>query len=655
MVLEGLFGISFENYTDGYCIQERVFHELSCLFFFRRGIVTIMNLFEENLSALRQSRPELAARVESLPSTESCHLIETSSGAPSLEIIDESGRRVLWHSRRDPLREAEREIASIDRSRVYLPLFAGIGLGYTLRMVWDRRRDEFFDLIALEHDPQIFRLAMSAVRLGDIFLEPRVRIYVGPDPGAWPAMVESLLPAIMSCHLQTIPHPPSQRCFPSFYQTMFSILKDRVQRTKAEFDLMIRSGVKIQENLWRNLSPAVNAAGLHEAKNILQGKPAVVVAAGPSLDRNVHHLKDARDGCAIVAVDTAYRTLKQCGIEPHIVVSTDPTELNRRHFEGIQPAPETILAFDPEVDSGIPNQWPRRRLFLNLEKCVWTRWLEKVSGPYGYLPKGGSVGHTAFYLARVLGADPILFIGLDLAFSPEGGKTHASASALAREHGTIEPGVDSAPLGPREGTGVMRESIVWVPGVTGERLPTSRIMAIYIGQFQEEFKRTPARLIDATEGGARLEGAEILPLREAVGRFVNPAENITERFAAIQVPIRDRKQLREEISRISAALQASKPEAVKGLDRCRALAQTTIQGQALTACPEWREMEDCFSNLHQAETLKIALEQALFSAVYFFIQKERPEETTLRLSKYRNYFESFLALQPVFLDRINKP
>ena len=608
-----------------------------------------MNLYEENLSALRQVRPELAARVESLPAVESYRMIETPSGAPSLERIDESGRRQLWHSGRDPLREAEREIASIDSSRVYLPLFAGIGLGYTLRMIWDRRRGEFFDLIVLERDPQIFRLAMRTVRLSDIFLEPRVRIFVGPDLDGWPVMVGSLLPAVMSCHLQTIPHTPSQRCFTSFYQSAFTILKERVQRTQAEFDLMVRSGSKIQENLWRNLPSAVDAAGLHDAKNILKGKPAVVVAAGPSLDRNVQYLKDARDGCAIIAVDTAYRTLQKCGIEPHLVVSTDPTELNRRHFEGIDPTPETILAFDPEVDSFIPNQWSQRRLFLNLEKCVWTRWLETACGPYGYLPKGGSVGHTAFYLARALGADPILFAGLDLAFSLKGGKTHAAASALVRGHGEIKAGVDCAPLGPREGAGELRESIVWVPGVMDERVPTSRVMAIYIGQFQEEFKWTTARLIDATEGGARLEGTEIMTLQEAIERFVDPAERITERFAVIQAPARDRDNLREETGRISTALQNSKAIAEKGLEQCRALAQRTMQGTVLTSCPEWKEMEDCFSSLYQSEALKIAMEQALFSAVYYFIQKEHPEETALRLSKYRNYFETFLALQPRFL------
>ena len=613
------------------------------------------NLFSQNLAALRERHPDLATEMEAVKPDVACYRrLETRSGYPSLEVLRPAGETCLWHSRYDPLREAERELSGLDHSTIYMPLFAGIGLGYGLRMLWDRHRDEFYDGLILERDPVIFRLAMETVPLADIFADPRVAIHVGEDWSRWHGLVKSLLPGIMSCRLQVIVHAASQRFDASYYEQALEIARGCVRLATAEFDLMIQSGAQIQKNLWLNLPPAIRSLGLNDMGEILKGQPAIVVAAGPSLDKNVHQLRGMEEGYAILVVDTALRTLLQQGIEPHIVVSTDPTELNRRHFENAVPPAATLLAFDPEVFHAIPGEWPHRRLFLNLEKACFTRWLEKTGGPYGYLPKGGSVGHTAFYLARALGADPIIFVGLDLAFDPEGGTTHASASALNRQHGKINPGESSAWLGPRAGAGMMQEQIVWAPGVNGEPVPTSQIMALYIRQFGEEFGKTRARLIDATEGGARLDGTELMPLRETLARFADPARRMRERFQRLRAPQRNREGLLAEIQKILVILELGRIEAMKGLRLCDPLQRMGSPGPGLRELPEWQQINQCFNNIYYSDEIKVALEQACFGAVYQFVQKERPEQTADRLSKYRKYFDTILSLQPEFLNLIQE-
>ena len=442
------------------------------------------DIYQQNLEALRTKRPALAERIEAArPDPNRYRLIKTPGGVHSLEFIDDNGKPVLWHSRHDPLREVQRELSAVDRSRVYIPILGGFGLGYTLKMLWNNFRDDFFDAIVIEPDVNIFRLAMQSTPMNEALADPRLHVHLGTDINEWTELVCKLIPSIMSCAPQYLSHSPSQTVNASFFQSALDVLNQRIQLTQAEFDLLTRNGPRIQENMWRNLKSAAASIRLNDLRRRLNGKPAVVAAAGPSLDKNIAQLRGLEDSIAIIAVDTAYRTFVKNGIHPHIVVTTDPTELNAKHFEGLSPAPHTILAFDPEVYSEIPDRWPHRKLFLNLEKTALTRWFENEFGPYGYLPKGGSVGHTAFYLAREMGADPITFIGLDLAFDPQGGKTHASESALHRSYGSIPQGINSASLGPRYGAGPMRESIVWVNGVCGNPVPTSKIMVIYIHQF----------------------------------------------------------------------------------------------------------------------------------------------------------------------------
>lgn len=615
----------------------------------------MMNCLESNLGALRRKSPELAARIESvIPDPQRYRLIFTPGGQTSLEVALDSGERILWHSRYDPVREAERELSPLDSSRIYVPYFAGIGLGYSLRQLWDHRRDEFLDVLILERDPAVFRLALEVTRLDDILGQERVHIMVGEDLPEWQQRVKLLLPSLMSSSLQVIPHAPSLRIYRQFYTQAWEIVQHRLHLATAEFDLMIRSGPQIQQNLWMNLIPATQSLGICDLQNFLSGKPAVVVAAGPSLDRNVHLLRGMEEACAILVVDTALGTVLRRGIQPHIVVSTDPTELNLKHFENLIPPPETLLAYDPEVYYEIPHRWRQRKLLLNLEKAVFTRRLEEICGPFGYVPKGGSVGHTAFYLARALGANPIIFVGLDLAFNPEGGTTHTADAALTRRYGKISTSASSATLEASKTFDRKQEQIVWVRGTLQESVPTSPIMALYIQQFREEFQRTSAQLIDATEGGAWLEGTEIMPLETALSRYADPQYRIREKFRDLKPAAHALDKLINELDLILNAMTMCKVKADEGLKWSSLLLNKTDGQSSLIECREWIEMETCFSEIYYSEKIKIALEQAYFAAVYQFVQKEKPNQTDLRLVKYHQFFESILSLHPVFYELIKR-
>lgn len=579
-------------------------------------------------------------------------LTVSSSGFPVLEYIQENGRALLWHSRYEPQREVERELSILDRNQIYLPLLGGMGLGYSLRELWDNHRSEFFDAVVLEPDANMFRLAMENIRLDDILADSRLHVHLGTALPAWMETVKQLLPSMMSCTLRFLPHRPTQIVHAAFFQAAISILQQRIQLAQAEFDLLIRSGLQIQQNMWLNLPSIAASIPLNAARGVLHGKPAVVIAAGPSLDRNVEHLRGMEDSLALIAVDTAYRTLQQREIVPHIVVTTDPTELNARHFEGVSPDPRTILAFDPEVHHAIPAAWPYRKMFLNLEKAAFTRWIESVLGPFGYLPKGGSVGHTAFYLARELGADPILFTGLDLAFDPHGGATHTTGSALHRTYEAIPKGASSAPLGSRLGSGPMQESIVWVPGAMGGSVPTSRVMALYIQQFAEEFAKTSARLIDATEGGALLAGTGIAPLRDAIRAASRPG--ICVLFEGLAPTTPPAETIQTALRSIVEALERARVQAGQGLELALPLAGRVGEGIALRGCREWIAMEDAFTAIYHSEEIRIALEQSLFSAVYAFIQKERAERVDLRRAKYEQYFRAVLDVLPCMRETIQR-
>ena len=59
-------------------------------------------------------------------------------------------------------------------------------------------------------------------------------------------------------------------------------------------------------------------------------------------------------------------------------------------------------------------------------------------------------------------------------------------------------------------------------------------------------------------------------------------------------------------------------------------------------------MNQKFQTIYHAEPIKIALGQALFSAIYYFVQKEFEHQVAERLDKYAHFFQTFLSLKPQF-------
>ena len=167
------------------------------------------------------------------PDANRYRLLETRSGSPTLEMTGPQNTAIRFHSQYDPLVEAEREIMALDHSKIYVPLFAGVGLGYSLRYLWDHFHKNFYNLLILEHDPVIFRLALETTPLQDILCDSRTHIHVGDNFSEWSHIVQEAIPGIMSCTLQPILQTTSRTHFMDYYKKALDILSRQIHQTRA--------------------------------------------------------------------------------------------------------------------------------------------------------------------------------------------------------------------------------------------------------------------------------------------------------------------------------------------------------------------------------------------------------------------------------------
>jgi hypothetical protein len=91
----------------------------------------------------------------------------------------------------------------------------------------------------------------------------------------------------------------------------------------------------------------------------------------------------------------------------------------------------------------------RGRAYYIEEGTQICRFPRPYVGERGRMTTGLSVAHTAFYLARAMGCDPIVLVAQDLSFS--GGRTHASGTEHTWGGAVDENAPDLAALGQRCG------------------------------------------------------------------------------------------------------------------------------------------------------------------------------------------------------------
>ncbi|MEL6181534.1 MAG: 6-hydroxymethylpterin diphosphokinase MptE-like protein, partial [Myxococcota bacterium] len=86
-------------------------------------------------------------------------------------------------------------------------------------------------------------------------------------------------------------------------------------------------------NLLRNIKRRSEHPSLFTLEGQFADVPAVLVAAGPSLDRNIHLLRQVQDDVLIICVNTSLKALLKANVKPHLVMSLESLNVSS-HFKG---------------------------------------------------------------------------------------------------------------------------------------------------------------------------------------------------------------------------------------------------------------------------------------------------------------------------------
>jgi len=254
----------------------------------------------------------------------------------------------------------------------------------------------------------------------------------------------------------------------------------------------------------QNLNAMSAAPDVAILKDKFKNLPAFIVAAGPSLDKNIEYLKKVNNKGIIIAVDTIAEKLVKSGIKPHFIASVERVKVWEYFFENkpsyyqdsyiVAPPvvePKVFAAFNGKIilpirESVREYRWFREMLQLSEDHMVWM---------------GASCAHVALGWAVHIGASPITLVGQDLAYGEDVTKTHASETEY-----DIKP--EDEP-----------EEILTVEGYYGGQVKTQSIWNEFRIIFEDRIRDLSLEVINATEGGAKIKGTKQRPLKEIVAQY----------------------------------------------------------------------------------------------------------------------------------------
>lgn len=236
-------------------------------------------------------------------------------------------------------------------------------------------------------------------------------------------------------------------------------------------------------------------------KKDLSGMPAVLVSAGPSLDKNIDQLRGIQDCVFILAVDTALNTVLNHEIIPDMTISIDghkPVELFKN-----PKIKEIPIALSSRSNKQILPFISQKRFYELSSKELLAKLFHNIGKEVVELPTGGSVANNACALLKRMGFQTIIFMGQDLAYPEK--KTHTLQAY--GEYNTINAN---------------EKKYVKVLDVYGKEVYTEPNMLNYLKWFESFISVFPSiRFIDATEGGAAIKGTEIKSMKWVTKNIVN--------------------------------------------------------------------------------------------------------------------------------------
>ncbi|EAL0007593.1 motility associated factor glycosyltransferase family protein [Campylobacter upsaliensis] len=262
-----------------------------------------------------------------------------------------------------------------------------------------------------------------------------------------------------------------------------------------------------------NLDSMIKNPSLKEllAKRGAKFKSCVIVSTGPSLSKQLPLLKEVQERVVIFATDSAYPILMQNDIVPDYVCMVERTDFTAEFFKhdfGNKDDKTTFLLASLVHPNAIEYLEKRGRNYILIPKHLnFAQYVDLKA--FSLLSSAVSVAHMAFAIALELEFKELVFIGQDLAYNDVG---HSHPKDYQHSANFESEAYEKIKVVAYGGEGFVESHEIW----------------IFFRQILEDLIKyvVSAKIYNATQGGARIEGMIEKPFSECCKDFNENKQNL---------------------------------------------------------------------------------------------------------------------------------
>lgn len=378
-----------------------------------------------------------------------------------------------------------------------------------------------------------------------------------------------------------------------------------------------------------NIPAIARHANLHALDDRFRDRPAILIAPGPSLDKNIHLLRQAQGKAVLIAPLQALRPLYKAGIRPDLVTVLDAFDLTTEPFDFFGDVPDAFLSALVVAVNGHPRVIQRfKQVYFYSGNGPLDQWVQDiVSEPLLNL-EAPSVTLSAMHLARHWGCSAIALVGHDLALA--GQRRYAEDAQL---------------------NNLNTPQLMSLPGYHGGTVQSPSDYFLFHHQFEliaaEIGRVSPhTKLFNCTEGGAFVKGFAHEPLQRVldehvVGLTLEPVSELLGRPTVATHPDRvglargrlqrtlatlaDLQRQARQLKRLSQQPHSNAAHLRKLAEREQALRNQLKQVQGFTTIYQ-DDIDAAVRSAVQAKTLQdnLAASRALYQVVSDGCEHFRP-------------------------------
>lgn len=599
-----------------------------------------MTIYEKNKNVLREKYPIMYEAIKDVhvDSVSDIVRIEDASKGGQIVIYNDNGTDIYLNSKYNPENEALKYMAETFELQDGALLFVfGLSNGYYIRTHFENAKNNTRCII-FEPSKDIFEQVILHIDISDIISSDKVLLILKDvNTEVFSTIAGSWLDMGNREFNKIIVAPKYIDLFREEYEEFRHNCVDMYEKLFIITNTALDMGKKIAKNEIYNMAFLEGSrSGAYLKNKFVKDMPAIIVSAGPSLDKNMHLINEAKGKALIIAVDTAVAKLMQRGIKPDAVISIDgekPVELF--NVAGIEEIP-----FFAEIGTNsdvLEFVKPKDLFFISADSVIWQDMFKQAGSGISDMESGLSVATEAIAAVISWGIKKIILIGQDLAFTDS--RTYVGEEQTKFDEDSWD--------------------YTHVKDIHGEDVLIQKDYYIYLKWMENVASvNSDVEFIDATEGGAIKKNFTYMTFKEAIDKYCTQEYDIEKiLFSLPRLFVGEDRQL------IAEALQKMKKDLKnmrKQLVNCKAdcIRGKRILESGVGNVKELKQINSCIEKtvnmIEHSEERAFIYKWTVASEIEMLQQEQDGgdaiEEAIYTCEKSAKYFDDLASAMPELIE-----